>query len=396
MRALVIGDHDILTAKIGEIITCSGLAYRSVDVARLESSFESASRGRYDLIVLVLPSDGERCEEVLRAIRNATQSPLVAIGPTDNAQRVLQVLRQGADEYLDQNEFESELRTSLPRLRARQPSQVHNGWVVGLLAASGGSGSSTLAVNLAVLLAKSRGQAALVDLRAAASDLAVLLDLKPTHNMADLCRNLHRLDQGMVQQSMLHHASGVHLLAAPERFEDAAQVSPQGVRGVLAFTRTLFPSVVLDLDRSLGPEQVAAVLQADLLLLVLRLDIASLRNARRVLDHLGALGVPPSRFRGVANRYGQAKELPLRKVEQALGITIPYCIPDDPATVNGAGNMGVPVVLERPRSSISKGLLRLATDVEGLQELHRHNGHGTPDPRPSAPRSPFDLLQEGR
>ena len=96
------------------------------------------------------------------------------------------------------------------------------------------------------------------------------------------------------------------------------------------FARNLFPYGVLDLDASLNSEQVEGVLQADLLLLVLRLDITSLRNARRMLDRLKELGIAESRIRGVANRYGQPKELPLRKVEQALGITIAHRVPDAP------------------------------------------------------------------
>ncbi len=315
--------------------------------------------------------------EVLDAIRNATQSILLVIGPINDAKLILRSLRQGADEYLDQGKLETELMASLVRLRAKRVSTANSGRIVGVLAATGGSGASTLAANLAVLLAKWCGPAALIDLCAAASDVAGLLDLKPEHDLADLCRKFNRLDANMLQQSLICHSSGVRLLAAPSKYDEGAQVTPQGVRAILPLARSLFPYVVLDLGRSLSAEQLAGVLQADLLLLVMRLDITSLRNARRVLEYLKELGIAEDRIRGVANRYGQPKELPLRKVEQALGITMAHRVPNDPSAMNFAANAGVPVVLERPRASVSKSLARLAVDVKDSEPLYRRNGHGT-------------------
>lgn len=364
--------------KISEIISQSGLDYRAAEVAPLASALNSVSRSHYDLTVVVLPTDPEHGVEVVRAIRNVSQSVCLAVGPTIDAKLVLRVLRQGADEYLDQGDLEAELSTSLIRLRSKQASKVNNGRVVGVLAATGGAGASTLAVNLAVLLAKWYGQTALIDMRAAASDLAGLLDVKPEHHLADLCRNVNRLDANMFQQSLVRHASGVQVLAAPSKFDEAAELNAQGVRQVLTLARSLFPYVVLDLDRSLHSEQLPGVLEADLLLLVLRLDITSLRNARRILDYLSELGVAEDRTWGVANRYGQPNELPLRRVEQALDLAIVHHIPDDPVGMNLAGNAGVPVVLERPRASVSKHVIALATAVKESQERYRRNGHGIP------------------
>ena len=71
---------------------------------------------------------------------------------------------------------------------AAQPSEA--GRMIAVLAPSGGSGSSTLAVNVATVLAKEHKSAALIDLKLQAGDLAALLDLKPTYTLADLCQNV--------------------------------------------------------------------------------------------------------------------------------------------------------------------------------------------------------------
>ena len=76
------------------------------------------------------------------------------------------------------------------------------------------------------------------------------------------------------------------------------------------------------------------------------------------------------RVRLVANRYGQPKELPYGRAEEALGMKIWQYIPDDPKTINRANNNGVPAVLESPRAPVSKSLRCLATGVNGRQRAH--------------------------
>src|SRR5207244_4417935 len=97
---------------------------------------------------------------------------------------------------------------------------------------------------------------------------------------------------------------------------------------------------------------------------------------RRILDALARAGIADERVHVVAGRYGQAKELPLKKVEHALGVPIPYQIPDAPADVNLAVNKGVPVVLERPRAKVSRSFAKLATAIKEIHAAHHRNGHG--------------------
>ena len=116
---------------------------------------------------------------------------------------------------------------SLLRLRAKRVSKANNGRLVGVLAASGGSGARARWRPIWPFCWQSCcGPTALIDLRAAASDLAGLLDLKPAHDLADLCRHVTRLDASMFQQSLVQHPSGVHLLAAPAKYDEIATSHP--------------------------------------------------------------------------------------------------------------------------------------------------------------------------
>ena len=204
----------------------------------------------------------------------------------------------------------------------------------------------------------------MVDLRLAAGDQSLLLDVKPRHSLADLCGQLDRLDANMFNQCLLQHESGIHLLAAPAAIGMISQVTSQGVRQILPLARTLFPYVLVDLDRTFATEQLAAIVSADLLLLVMTLDLVSLSNTNRVLDYLDELGVPSDRIRIVANRHRQPRELPVSRASNALKQDIFHCLPDDVARMNQAANSGVPVVLHQPRAKVSRSLTTLAKKLE--------------------------------
>jgi pilus assembly protein CpaE len=173
------------------------------------------------------------------------------------------------------------------------------------------------------------------------------------------------MDRSMFERSLVRHPSGIQLLAPPRTYAEAAGVNPQGIRRALTLARTLFPYVVVDVDHSFAPEQVQALRQADIILLVLRLDFTCLRNAQRTLDYLEELGITSEQIRVVVNRYGQAKEVPYAKAEEALGVKIFHYVPEDAKSVNRANNNGVPVVLDSPSAKVSRSLAKLAASVNG-------------------------------
>jgi pilus assembly protein CpaE len=377
MRAIIIAEHEPAAAELRRVLSERGPEYEPIDITPMASAVKAMSRAEYTLVILILPAQPHNALTILTDLRAATTATVFVVGPTSDAKFVLRVLRQGADEYLDQADIANELQAALIKVKAPAAAEKGTGFVVSVIAASGGTGASTLCANLGVLWATWQAQAALIDMRRGEADLEVLLDLRPEYRLAELCRNVRRLDQNMFRQSLVRHSSGVHLLAAPINFHDRHDVTPQGVRQVIGLARSIFPYVAVDLERDLDEAQLAAVNETDLILLMLRLDIASLRGARRVLDSLWKAGVAEDRVRIVAGRFGQAKELPLNKVEQALGLSIPFKIPDAPADVNAAVNKGVPVVLDRPRSRVSKSFVNLATAIKDTHAPQRTNGRGT-------------------
>jgi pilus assembly protein CpaE len=369
MRAFIVGDYEPLTVKTQEVLLREGWDCPAAHVLSLDLAAQHLAKARAEMVLAVLQPDPERALPVLRRLRTIFAGRLLAVGPAES-KLILRALRDGADLYLDEAELEEELLAAFVRFPIEAGAQVEPGRLISVLAPSGGSGSSTLAVNIATALAREHKSCALLDLKLDGGDLAALLDLKPSFTLADLCQNAARMDRVMLERSLVRHESGVHLLAPPQNFTDVDSVKPEGVRQALVHARAAFPYVIADQDQSFREEQLQVLHQADIILLVLRLDIPSLLKTRRTLDQLERLGVSGDRIRLVANRYGQPNELPANKAERALGARFFHYVPDDPKTMNRAANSGIPAVLDTPSARISRSIVELAVQINGRHQKH--------------------------
>jgi len=364
MRVCIASEQEATSGKISQILLGEG---QDVEVLPFAAIHQLARNGA-EVVVVVLSGTLERALSVLDEARRLTQAKIIAVGPATDSKLVLRTLRAGADDYVDVAELDTELGAALRRLIASPESPKGSGRTISLLAPSGGSGSSTLAVNIATLLAKEHKRALLFDLKLETGDLAALLDLKPTHTLADLCQNATRMDQIMLERSLVRHSSGVHLLAPPRMLPDIAYVTSEGILKALALARSLFPYVVLDLDHTFREEQMQVLRHSDVILLVFRLDFSSLRNTQRTLDYLTHKGIARDRIHLIVNRYGQPKEVPAAKAEEVLEAKIFHYIPDDPKTINRANNNGIPAVLEYSSTRVCKSMIGLAASVNGRHQ----------------------------
>jgi pilus assembly protein CpaE len=322
-----------------------------------------------DLLLLVLPADYEQAQAAVKRAQESIDAPILAVGPRD-PNLILCALRAGAHDFVDESgDLHKELSAAVNRLSTLAQGRTVQGRLITVVAASGGSGRTLLATNLAVALAKTQSRSVVFDFDFGAGDVATVLDLKPRHTVADLCRNFDKLDQKMFEQSLLEHASGVSVLAAPETWDSVVHVTGEGLQKIVRFGRTLFANVVVDLDAFWLGEFTHLLQQSSSILMMCRMDLSTIRNARRALDYFDRVHVDRDNVQVIAARSGRAKEISVSQAELVLERSIEYSIPEDASAANLSINCGVPVVVESPSCSMAKAIATIAKSTTRSRSL---------------------------
>jgi pilus assembly protein CpaE len=205
----------------------------------------------------------------------------------------------------------------------------------------------------------------LLEMGRGAADLALALDLKPRHTVADVHQDHDRLDARMLRQSMLEHPGGVQILTQKSGALRVEPLAPHTVRKSVILLRTVYAVSVLDLGHDLGDEHYEALRVCDFVVVVVRLDVPSLKHARRLLQELEARGVTRDRVRLVANRYGQRGQVAWKNAEEATGAKFAGWITEDVGRVNAALNQGRPLVQHARYAGITRRFYKLASQLNG-------------------------------
>src|SRR6266536_2492298 len=227
------------------------------------------------------------------------------------------------------------------------------GEVITVFSAKGGCGKTFLATNLAVALAARGAGVALVDLDLHFGDVAIMLQLFPTHTIQDAARELE-LDAAALRSYLTPHAAGVWTLAAPTEPAIADTVSASAVAAVLRLLRSSFAYVVVDTP--------VAFYQSDATALLATLDVPSIKNLKLTMQTMERLRYTRSRVRVVVNRADSRVGLRLPDVESILGAAVDVAIPSS-RSVPISVNKGNPVILEEPRGNVAEAIRRVAAQL---------------------------------
>ena len=141
-----------------------------------------------------------------------------------------------------------------------------------------------------------KSQTALVDLNLHAGDLDIFFGIQPRFSIVDLVENRSRLDDSLLSGYMAAHSSKLQLLPAPRETADADDIKPENVAEVLHILRQRYDYVVIDPHHTLDAITLAALDNADDILLVLTLDVSSIRSAQRSIEIFDRLAIRGRRF----------------------------------------------------------------------------------------------------
>jgi pilus assembly protein CpaE len=232
-------------------------------------------------------------------------------------------------------------------------SQVRGGRVVTVFSAKGGCGKTTLATNLAAALADSkRGSVALLDLDLAFGDVAIALQLFPTHTIADAVPIGEDLDGPALLSLLTSHRSGLLARVAPMEPSAADTIDTALVVHIIDLLREEFDYVVIDTPPALDDNVLAAFDRSDVVALLATLDIPALKNLKLTLETLDLIGFSRDRLKIVLNRSDSKVGLALAEVEKTLKAPIVAQIPSS-RDVPASTNRGVAIVSDEPKNPVS-------------------------------------------
>ena len=345
----------------GTRVARAAQSFGSIPLASTDPVVQRIRDEHPDVVLLDIPSSDPtsavRAIEVLR--QELPHTALFAIGSMTQPQVIVAAMRSGAREFLERPINTASLLEAFVRLTTTQRSAQRDrarGKIFAVLNAKGGSGATTIAVNLALALQSANGQTALIDL-APLGHAALHLNLRPAFTAYDAIRNLHRLDNSLLESFTTRHAEGLQLLAGATTPGEAQPSAAEFAR-LLDLLASYFHYVVVDLSTRVDAVTRLVCDLSQTVMVVAGTDVASLWSAARLRQYLSESG-NPDRLGLVLNRFRKIPGFQEKEVENAAGLTLLWKIPNHYLAVSGAIDRGVPL-MQHDRSEMARAFNGLA------------------------------------
>jgi pilus assembly protein CpaE len=347
LTALIVSHDEPFRHDLAHLIRAGG-----VPVGILPSGDEAqAGRSELELALVDLrgdPAGGMAAIERLRA-SNATAA-IFAFALAAEPQLILQAMRAGANEFFtwppEQDSFYGALRRTAARRESANAASRPPSSTLVFFGAKGGAGTTTVAVNCAVELARlTKRQTIIVDLKSCLGEVALFLGVRPRFTLLDAIENLHRLDRDFLRELVARHKSGLEILAGSEQFDRPGAGDSGAVEELFRVLAKSHDYVVVDAGNAVSSCALAALYAADVIFLVTNPDVPSVRNAQRLVDRVRQVGAGGERIRILLNRASEPFLISPKQIETALGYGIHHTFTSDYKTVSTALNSGVPLAL---------------------------------------------------
>lgn len=369
--------------------TLAGAGYHTASVPTPADAVASLRDARYDLVI----AEGLAVSGAIGGIRSASPvpTPVLVVAPAGDVEARIAFLEAGADDVIAAGFADRELEARIEalliragRLRPDERSGTAAGEIITFFSPKGGVGTTTLAVNTAILLAGGGGsigpnggarpstpaihgtRVLLIDLDLQFGQVSTHLNLSPRFDLAGLAGDEPALNDAELAASYLaQHSSGVSVLAAPANPEADFRVTLEQLQRVVAVLRPRFDLVVVDCGSRLDQRSLWMLEQADTHVYVIFPEIAALRATSLLLGFLSETATLRARTHFVVNHIFPKELLKTRDIENLLRTRPAAEIPYTEVEMIRAVNEGVPVTVSRPGSPASLALQRLSQTLLG-------------------------------
>jgi pilus assembly protein CpaE len=326
--------------------------------------------------------NGLNLTEMIR--RDLPMTQVVVVSEDKYYDTVLRAMRNGASDFVTHDATLDELSLAVNRageMALQDKMKVHtyeykdfegptpplerdgpqNGKIITVFSPKGGTGVTTIAVNLAIALQENDTTVAMVDSSMQFGDVAIFLNEMGKFSVLDLMPRIYELDTKVIEDVMLlHKGSGLRVLKAPVRPELAEQVTGNNLTKVLEMMREMFSYIVVNTSSFISDPVLAALDAGDVVVLVCNQEVISIKSTRAFLDLWDGFGLSKDRILVTVNRYSKQDVIGKEKISESLKHPVALTIPFDEETLIPAANLGIPFMLNKRGLPVTDSIYKLA------------------------------------
>jgi len=386
LRLAIVDPNDDSRDNLKSMLLGMDMVWLEAECSRYEFFADVVGQTQPDIGVVSIDHDAAKALHLIEDLKERSpECSILVISASTDGQIILKAMRAGAKEFLTQPVRMEDLVTAIQRIGRQGQSggdgRSRSSTVLAVAGATGGVGTTSLAVNIGCALAKRpENSVALVDLDLALGDADVFLDTIPDYTLVDVAQNISRLDFNLLKRSLTKHSSGLYLLPRPIQLQDIKLVTPDDLQRVIGLLKATFSHLIFDLSKGYNALDIVAMQAAEHILLVTQLDLPCLRNVVRLLMSMDEIEGLKDKIRVVVNRVGlENGQISMKKARETIGREIFKQIPNDYRVMAEVRNNGVPLIDGAPRAGLTQAIVELAEALSGDDK-----SSGEPIPAPGS------------
>jgi pilus assembly protein CpaE len=301
---------------------------------------------------------------------------VILLCSTHTPEFLINSMRAGVREVLPSPVTATALEAAVGRVAAKLAgaSARKIGKILAFMPCKGGAGATFLATNLGWQLAETKS-VLLIDLNLQFGDaISFVHDGKAPSTLADVAKDISRLDASLLAASAVKVAPNYSILAAPEDLAHAMEVKPEHIDAILSLAVTQYDFVLLDVPRSLDTIAIKALDRAWRIFPVLQSGLPDLRNAGKLLEAFKSLGYAQDKTELIINRFDKVSDIGLDQVQRSLGSVRLNTVPNSYREVNASINHGDPLIRTARGNTVARHLVDFAETLSPRPEEIRGVG----------------------
>jgi pilus assembly protein CpaE len=372
IRLAIVDPADASRSILKHLLLGIDSVWLEAECSNYEYFADVAMQTQPDIALISLDADPDKALELIRRVtQELLTCNVLVVSSSQEGSLILKAMRNGAKEFLNFPLNLEDFLAALDRIQVSVGARAGDApakasQVVTVSGVGGGVGCTSLAINLACVLAQDQqNNVAIIDLDLALGDADVWLDIITDYTIQDVAENIGRLDYALLKRSLTKHECGAFLLPRPVHMDQSPSFSPDELRRVIALLRATFTHLVIDISKSYTPLDIAAMEASDSILLCTQLDLPCLRNVVRLLQFYDQQDSMADKVKVVVNRLGlQDTQISLNKALETIGRDVFWQIPNDYGTMVESRNNGVPLLTYAPKAKLTREIERLANALD--------------------------------